>query len=179
MYADDTAVIATSMQENQATSYTQRHLNLLLQYFNKWKLKINEEKTRTIIFTKRTRRRQARVNIGNTAIEEEQHLKYLGVTLDKRLNFNKHIRNTKRKANAAKSLIAPYIHYTTPLNKNLKLRICKAYITSILTYAAPVWCSTSKSNINTLQAIENRALRIIIGKYAGKSAINNYITTQK
>lgn len=170
LYADDTAIMTHSHNENQARIYTQRHLNVITQYFRKWKLKVNEDKTQTITLTKKTKQptETNKIKINGIEIDETTEVKYLGVTLDKRLTFRKHIRETRKKAAAARQLILPYINFHTPMPKKLKLQIYKTYVASILTYASPVWSSASTTNRRYLQVAETTCLRKIIGKTASE-----------
>lgn len=53
IHADDTAFIAHSFNAQMATFKTQIHLNLILDYTKKWEIKLNENKTEHIIFTRK------------------------------------------------------------------------------------------------------------------------------
>ncbi|GFW40796.1 RNA-directed DNA polymerase from mobile element jockey [Trichonephila clavipes] len=53
LYADDTAISATNKNTNFVTRALNKHLALLEEYFNKWKIKINVDKTIAVLFTKR------------------------------------------------------------------------------------------------------------------------------
>ena len=49
------------------------------------------------------------------------------------------------------------------LSSRAKLLICKTYIRPTMAYAAPAWGFISKSCMRRLQAVQNRALRLIGG----------------
>lgn len=53
IYADDTSIFAHSFNAQVATKQTQIHLDQILAYTRKWKIKINNNKTEHIIFTKK------------------------------------------------------------------------------------------------------------------------------
>lgn len=147
-----------------AILYTQRHLDDIAGFLHKWKLQLNANKTQMIIFTTRRRAEDKQpLQINGTNIEETNVLKYLGATLDKRLNFNKHIEEVNKQTIVARTTIGLYIDHITPLNIKLKIQLYRAYVQSIIIYAAPVWSSTNKRNINSLQAQENHCLRKILG----------------
>lgn len=95
---------------------------------------------------------------------ETNSIKYLAIHLDKRLAFTKHCTEISRKAYAAMRYIYPYIHFTNPLNRTLQLQLYKAFVRSTIIYAAPVWSSTAESNLIKLQTIENKSLKIMLGK---------------
>lgn len=95
---------------------------------NKWKLKVNAHKTQSIPFTwKNKKYKHPKLRIFSEEIEDEpKSLKYLGVYLDKRLIFKKQIDETGKKAYAAMKYIYPYIYYTNPLSRKLKVHLYKA-----------------------------------------------------
>ena len=53
IFADDTAAYVSSLSKKLAVTKLQTYTKLLLEFFHKWKLKVNIEKTNFIIFTKR------------------------------------------------------------------------------------------------------------------------------
>lgn len=174
MFADDTAIFAKSVREEQAKIYIQRHLRQLETYFNKWKLKINVEKTQLTVFNHKHNRNhnfQHTVSMYDTIIEETDTIKYLGVHLDRKLLFKKHIEQTRRKARVAKSYIYPYIQKTNPLSRKLKIQLYKAYIRSIMLYAAPVWSQAANYLIEKIETMERNTLRTILG--TSSMEINN------
>lgn len=166
LFADDTAIIAQSTSEKQAKSYVQEHLDILSEYFGKWKLKINEDKTQIITFTQKKKRPHPPINIqiNGVLIEEEKTIKYLGVHLDQKLTFKEHIDQTRKKAAAARKFILPYIQQRVPISRKTKIQLYKTYVHPILTYAAPAWSSAAKSNLRKLQVSENTCLRTIANK---------------
>lgn len=60
------------------------------------------------------------VKIGQTEVPEQEEVKYLGINMDRKLNFGKHIAKTRQKAYAAKKILNPYLRKSNPLNRNLK-----------------------------------------------------------
>ncbi|KAF0771950.1 ribosome biogenesis protein TSR3 isoform X1 [Aphis craccivora] len=52
-YADDTAILASNVDPAIARQQIQTHLNTLLSWFNKWRIKINETKSSLITFSLR------------------------------------------------------------------------------------------------------------------------------
>ena len=51
IYADDTAIYSSSWSPRQATRNIQEHLDLILDFFCKWKLRVSPHKTQAITFT--------------------------------------------------------------------------------------------------------------------------------
>lgn len=53
IYADDTALYASSWSLAQATKYLQNHLDQIVSYHKNWKISINPTKTQAITFTRK------------------------------------------------------------------------------------------------------------------------------
>lgn len=163
LFADDTAVSAVSMNRDQACTQIQEHLDYLADYFKKWCLKINADKSNIITFDHKINLPKTTVFYEDKEIPYNKSTKYLGVTLDKRLNFQPHIQEILKKARKATHFIWPFIQPNALIDSELKLRLITTYIRPILLYAAPVWSSTSINNFLRLETVENYCLRKIAG----------------
>ena len=98
-YADDGALII----EGEDLGVMYRLMNYAIKEAVQWAeecgLQISPEKTVAVLFTRKTKKLvdQAKPNfplkIGEKTLILQEEVKYLGVTLDKRLTWNKHITN--------------------------------------------------------------------------------------
>ena len=96
MYADDTVLFANS-KEN-----LQNCLNGLNQYCNKWKLQINAEKNKVLIFSNRkVNSENIDFTIAGKSIEIIDEFKYLGVTISHNGSFNANLADLEEKGNRA------------------------------------------------------------------------------
>jgi Reverse transcriptase (RNA-dependent DNA polymerase)/Endonuclease-reverse transcriptase len=162
LYADDTACYASGKNPEVLTRRLQTAHDTLLTYYNKWKIKINTNKTDAIFFT--TRRHWPLSNIISSSgvdILWKNQVKYLGLTLDTRLRWGPHTLATRNKALAALSALYPIFNRKSSLSLKNKTTILKSIIRPILTYGAPVWSNLSKTNANKLQIVQNKCIKII------------------
>lgn len=165
LFADDTAILTESTQIQQCNKYIQRHITELERYFEKWKIKINTNKTALTYFThKKIKNIQPPITFYNNPINPTTHTKYLGIQLDQRLKFNVHLKEIIKKAKAAIAALSPLLRYENPLPQKTKLNLYKIYIRPILLYGCPIYSNISKSNINKIQIIQNKVLRLILKK---------------
>ena len=131
LYADDTVLFAENENELQDL------LNEFQNYCNIWKLDINTEKTKIVIFGDRTRRHN-NILIDNKPIEIVDSFKYLGILLPKTRNFlqtKKHAADQARKA--LFGLYQKIRNLELPIDCQLKL--FDSMILPILTYGCEVW----------------------------------------
>ena len=82
----------------------------------------------------------------------------LGVTLGSDLSWNGHISTTAKAAARKLGLLFRSRRYYTP---SQLLTLYKAQIRPCLKYGSPLWRGASKHSLATLDAIQNRAIKLI------------------
>ena len=94
------------MSKRLAIVRLQHYANILAEFFDRWKLKVNAQKTGLVIFTrKRNKEKIPDFHIHNQRVEIKTNVKYLGVILNNKLNFQTHMENTKNKDRAEVSAV--------------------------------------------------------------------------
>jgi hypothetical protein len=169
LYADDTALLVDGPWKN-LKSIKKILLNFLQSihtFFTDWKIHLNESKTEFSIFTKSTKMlqkiRNDKIVYNNLSFEWKPSLKYLGVILDNKLLFKDHIDYVVKKANdTCFSSIYCLLNRKSHASLDSKLRIYKALIRPMLTYACPIFANAAKCHINKLQLLQNKILRMIL-----------------
>jgi hypothetical protein len=163
LYADDTAIITSPPRSSYIAEKLTKALHTIDTYFRKWKIRINHTKTELIIFTRRSAKQYIKtdsVTFQGKSLELLDHVKYLGVTFDKRLTWRKHIENTVRKDYLALSSLYPLICPRHGLDNKLKATLFKTCVRPVLTYAAAMWGYAAPTHIQKLQRVQNKFVRI-------------------
>ena len=86
------------------------------------------------------------------------YIKYLGMYIDKHLNWNQHIDELTKKLNRANGILSK-LRYNTTLD--ICLQVYYAIFYSYLIYGCNVWGFTSEENINAIQVLQNKSIRIM------------------
>jgi hypothetical protein len=105
IFADDTLFYASSYSNNAAANKLQAQIDLVQPWFHNWKISINPTKSTTILFTNRSTFLTKQITINGKSLDWAPTVKYLGVTLDKKLTFSKHIEKTLNKSNIREILL--------------------------------------------------------------------------
>jgi hypothetical protein len=121
---------------------------------------VNVNKTDAILFTKRRPAAPPISQFQHTAIPCSPHIRYLGLVLDSKLLFTKHLHTVTRKATGAFHQLFPLLARDSTLSIPNKLTLYKLCILPILTYADPVWSNTSSYNYRRLQISQSKCLRV-------------------
>lgn len=161
LFADDTALYTQSWRTDTITRRLTDAVSRLHTYFAKWRLKVNPSKTDAIIFTKRRPHPPKQIMMEEVEIPWTHEVKYLGLQLTSTLNYSSHTKLATRKAIGILVQIFPLLAKESTLSVATKLQIYKAVIRSTLTYAAPTWCSISKSTYRNLEVVQNKCIRVI------------------
>ena len=105
------------------------------------------------------------ITVGGTPIELSDSAKFLGVTLDAKLNFNQHIVNISKKSTAALMQCKRAVGPTWGLTPETCKWIYTKVIRPMLSYSSVIWINAlnKKHNITKLQRVQALALRIVSG----------------
>ena len=91
-FADDAGQWAVSRNIDLAVEYLQRDLDKLARWCAKWRIKLNPEKTKVIIFSKSQSaiRAEPALSLYGDLLSYYPHMKFSGITFDNRMTFTKH-----------------------------------------------------------------------------------------
>jgi hypothetical protein len=116
--------------------------------------------------TSHTKKHQYRPNItlNNTSILHTHETKILGATYDPSMTFGPHINNIVNNTNIRLNSLWALGGTKFGKNKETLAPTYKQFIRTVLAYASPAWApALSNTNIQKLQTLQNKALRIVTG----------------
>ena len=141
-------------------------LRMELSVIDEWlaanKLTLNVSKTKYVIFGKPRQlvnTPDSVLSINNQPIQRVPFMKYLGVILDEKLDFNKHVEIMHSKAVNKLGILRRSRDF---LDRKSSLTLYQSLILPQLSYCDIVFDTTSKSNKDKIQKIQNSALRCIL-----------------
>ena len=100
------------------------------------------------------------LSLNNTVLEKECSYKYLGFILDDQLNFNKHVSETVNVVSHKLYLLSKIRKYPTT---QASIMIFKTMILSLIEYGNTIYAGTSIKNLDKLDKLFYRGLRICDG----------------
>ena len=133
----------------------------ICKWFASNKLTLNVSKTSYVIFRSPQSPHRNLPNFlscNNLIINRESQATYLGVTLDEYLNWNIHIENLCKKLNR---LFPVFYNIRNYLNIDHIKTVYFSMLYSRIKYGCIVYGLTSKENINKIQIIQNKLLKIL------------------
>ena len=132
LYADDTIIFAENAQD------LQNGLNGVKDYCDKWKLKLNANKCKVIIFSRGVVRNYPEFFIGDDIIEVVRNFTYLGIKLNYNNRFNVAQKDlTERASRAMFALIKKGKNLHLPLD--VMIDLFDNMVLPVLLYGSEVW----------------------------------------
>ncbi|GBP64842.1 RNA-directed DNA polymerase from mobile element jockey [Eumeta japonica] len=89
-YADDTALLSVDKDSCTASAKLQAHVFKVENWLDKWRIRVNQGKSVHVTFTLR-RETCPSIKLHNEEIPQAEDAKYLGMHLDRKLTWRKHI----------------------------------------------------------------------------------------
>lgn len=137
-FADDVAIIVTARSERLLMDAADITTHRVGEWMTSRSLELAPEKTEAIVLTNKRKVGQIMFNVQGVEIQPTKALKYLGVWLDQKMTFSRHIAETTQKAEKTMTALARLMpNIRGP--RSSKRRILVSVVHSQLLYAAPIW----------------------------------------
>ena len=159
----DTALLASHADPIIASSTLQRCLDSM-EKFHKWGFKINENKSTHVTFTLR-KQTCPQVTINNVTIPNKGSVRYMGMTLDRRLTRKQHIRDKWKQLKDKLKKFYWLIGRRSNLSRQNKITLYKTVIKPVWTNGIQLWGTASNSNIEILQRFQSKTQRSLINAH--------------
>jgi hypothetical protein len=159
-FADDTAVLATDPDPTIVSHKLQISLLAIQHWLTKRRLKANGSKSTHVTFTT-CRATCPPVHIYNEQLPQAEEIKYLGLHLDRRLTWHKHIFAKQKHLGITLTKLYWLLGRKSRLSMSNKLLFYKVILKLVWTYGIQLWGSASTSNIEILERFQSKTLRMI------------------
>ena len=160
-YADDTVLIAHDKTILTAANKLQALSLSLMQWFCKWRMKPNPSKSKLIFFNHTTNANSPKIRLFNHQLSPVPSVKYLGMQLDNKINYNKHTQQTKNKTIARANHFRCLSRKNDGINIHTKSKIYKMICRPLIEYGHVVYQNLKPRAWKNLQVAETTSLRTI------------------
>lgn len=166
-YADDTAVISTSLEHSVAIQRVENYLKTYMVWAKKWCITVNVSKTAHVMHSLRqvtpgTDTLSPKLN-GATINNKPNHT-YLGIKLDTKLTLLHNTNALVIKIRARAKKLNWLLTHENKLPIKTRALVYKQLIAPIWQYSLPIWGSlVSDRQLARVQVVQNKSLRLITG----------------
>ncbi len=171
IFADDTSLFSLVLDQLLSLEALNRDLSRISEWAHQWKMSFNPDPTKQAVevyFSCRFNPANAPViSFNNNDIIASEHQKHLGLILDSKLSFNRHLDEKTKKANKGIGLINRLRKHVP--RKSL-LTIYKSFIRPHLDYGDIVYDRPGNASfVQKLETIQYNACLAITGCFRGTS----------
>jgi hypothetical protein len=159
LFADDALFYVNCKDVKSVENALQGAIDNVSEWYKCNKLTLNVKKSNImIIHRKKHLDDKINVNINGTALTQIDSVKYLGLCIDNKLQWNTHVNNVCKSITKKLGMMNRTSKY---VEENTREQIYKSFIQPSFDYADTIWHGCSKFLQHKLQVLQNRAARII------------------
>ena len=162
LFADDTVLFV----QGKDLEYCKNKIQSGLDKFSKWckvnALHVNTYKTKVMAFGTQNRLKKLGkfvLKLDDVQLQQVSSYKYLGVTLDPSLNFKQHLASVTRTVSHKLYILSRLRRY---LSDRAALLIYKSMVLPYMDYSDVVYTKAAEADLDRLQRLQNRALKICL-----------------
>ncbi|PJE77995.1 hypothetical protein CI610_03074 [invertebrate metagenome] len=159
-FADDGCIWSTGKNIRYLTKHIQTTLTAINEWANKWGFKPSKQKTIAMYFSKS--KKLPELYLGQTKLKFEKQVRYLGMIIDHKLTWSKHIQYVKETCQKAINTMRYISGCKFGANKTTQLMLYKALVRSRLDYGCQVYNTASDTVLKHLDVIQHSALRVAL-----------------
>lgn len=167
MFADDLVIYFTHNNIDTTRRELQNALSRIESNAKRYGFKFSKSKTKAFLFSRKQTRRliYPPLLLDNVALSYADSYKFLGLTLDRKLNFLGHIDYVKNKARKSMNLISALAYTDFGSDRNTLLKIHKSLVVSRMDYASFILDGASKTALLPLDRLNRMGIRKSIGAF--------------
>lgn len=158
-FADDTAILSHGKNLSTTIETLQQGTDMITHWLNKWRLEVNPQKCRMVIFHHALKDTSPTISISNNTVKPQSSVRYLGITVDSKTNFNQHTKQAKRQ------VITRAMHFRslTYKNKGINLKtathIYKMICRPLIEYGHILYKTCRRPALHNIETAERTTLR--------------------
>lgn len=167
LFADD-SMLFRSIENKKDSELLQKDLTALEDWENKWQMNFNAKKCIVIRITplKKDLTVPSTYKLHGHTLDIVDSSKYLGVTMNNNLTWDRHIDNIIGKGNKTLGFIRRNLKDCT---KPVKAAAYTSIVRPSLEYASTIWDPTNQNKINAIENVQKRAARFVHNNYADRT----------
>ena len=162
LYADDLVMWCSQESAGTARYRMQQAADVLTAWTEEWNVSINKEKSSTTLFTI-TQQKIEPIVLGGTRLKQDDEPNYLGITYDKRQTWKPHLQAAETKSKRKLALMRKLTGSTWGANEKTLKTVYQGSVRPHLEYGATAWSTAARTNLHSIDKVQNQALRIITG----------------
>lgn len=175
LFADDSFIFIRVRDVKVAHEQLLQDLSEITKWANQWKMRFNPDITKqaveVVFSTKYKKDDHPPLTFNEIPVARQDSTKHLGVILDERLSFRKHVHEAILKANSGLALLKFLSKY---VSRFVMDRMYKMYVRPHLDYGDCIFHGQSNDAMKSLESVQYQAALIVSGCWQGTSRVKLY-----
>ena len=164
-YADDTAYATSDTPHAKRQTFAgeklQNILNELENFCSKWRIGINAAKTKLLLFQiQRKQNTTPALWLRKEQLKYSEDAKFLGITFDSKLTFEKHINDIVARCRKRLNLLKAIRGKSWGASPLTIMNTYKSFIRPVIEYSCVLFAQAEESLLRKIQSVETEAIKI-------------------
>ena len=158
-FADDSTMYDCSKDLTELLEILRKECETAVNCFKTKKMIVNPDKFQSMIISSKKDQSKSVLNINGVELTMESTVILLGIEIDNKLNFEKHISNICKKASNQLNVIC---RLETFMGHKEKEAIINTFVHSDFNYGCLIWHLISKKSQNKVEKIHEKSLKFLL-----------------
>lgn len=162
-FADDIVIYCRNADKLRIKKDLTESIGILNKWLNSINLNISAEKTKLVIFSRKRESQDFNIDIEGKTVTPSNEAKFLGLVMDRKLNWIPHIKYLKEKMIKATTILKwlSGIHWGS--HPETLMLIYKATIRTMIEWGLPQYINASRTNLKRINTLTQTALKKCLG----------------
>ena len=169
LFADD-SIVYREIRSPADHQILQTDIQMLTDWSKKWQMNFNTSKFHLLTITHKPKPSEFTYTISNQPISRVNSHPYLGVTIDAKLSWSKHIQGTASKSAKTLGLLKRTLY---PAKPKVREAAYNMLVRPKLEYGSIAWSPHTQNNIDTLEKIHRSAARFVVHDHRRTTSVTH------
>ena len=171
LYADD-ILLYRRITSHEDCTLLQNDINNLIKWSINWQLLFNFDKCEFLRITNKLSPTVTTYNMESKIIKQVSSVKYLGITINEKLQWAQHISNITKKASNTLGVLHRNLKHCPP---HIKSSCYKSLVVPVIEYGCIVWDPHTHKDIDKIEKVQRRAARFAKNDYSWHTSVTGLI----
>ena len=164
VFVDDIRIAVEAYNPESSSRSLQGYIDEFVKWSDETGFTFSTDKTEVVVFHK-TLVGAVNLTLNGVAIKNVAEKKFLGVILDRHLNFISHIAYTRNKALKAMNIMKIVARFNRGCDFKDLLTIYNAFVQPVLDYGCEIYATATPTNLKRLDPVLHQGIRLSLGAY--------------
>ena len=171
LFADD-SILYREIKSSNDQLILQKDLEKVFKWAADWQMCFNASKCEYLKITRKTVTRDHTYTVDGQNISETHKRKYLGITMNNKLDWKDHVQNI---TSSARSTLGVLRRNLSSCPRDVKDRAYQALVRPKLEYSSSAWNPYVIGQINSLDAVQRQAARFVTSNYDRYASVSQML----